>query len=144
MPAGGCREQPGRLKQAARSLALEVEAGLFNKLPFNGISNSRIKVDFDRALLVIASGFYRRFANCMRGYADAQARQIFQDLIDLPATVKVTASQGHVTFHRRTHLPILLPSDLFSETPAVPWWHGARLILQANACSRFIHRGNPG
>lgn len=101
----------------------------------NALSSAvALKVDFDLALLVIASGLYRRFANRMRGYADAQARQIFRDLIDLPATVKVTASQIHVTFHRRAHLPILLASDLFSETPAVPWWNGARLILQANAC----------
>lgn len=101
----------------------------------NALSSAvAIKVDFDLALLVIASGLYRRFANRMRGYADAQARQIFRDLIDLPATIKVTASQVHVTFHRRAHLPILLASDLFSETPEVPWWNGARLILQANAC----------
>jgi hypothetical protein len=101
----------------------------------NALSSAiALKVDFDLALLVIASGLYRRFANRMRGYADAQARQIFRDLIDLPATVRVTASQIHVTFHRRAHLPILLASDLFSETPAVPWWNGARLILQANAC----------
>lgn len=101
----------------------------------NALSSAvALKVDFDLALLVIASGLYRRFANRMRGYADAQARQIFRDLIDLPATVKVTASQIHVTFHRRAHLPILLASDLFSETPAVPWWNGARLILQNNVC----------
>jgi len=101
----------------------------------NALSSAvALKVDLDLALLVIASGLYRRFANRMRGYADAQARQIFRDLIDLPATVKVTASQIHVTFQRRAHLPILLASDLFSETPAVPWWNGARLILQANAC----------
>jgi transposase len=101
----------------------------------NALSSTvALKVDFDLALLVIASGLYRLFANRMRGYADAQARQIFRDLIDLPATVKVAPSQIHVTFHRRAHLPILLASDLFSETPEVPWWNGARLILQANAC----------
>jgi hypothetical protein len=52
----------------------------------------------------------------------------------VPATVKVTASQIHVTFHRRAHVPILLASGLFSETLAVPWWNGVRLILQANTC----------
>ena len=91
-------------------------------------------MDFDLALLVVASGLYRRFANRMRGYADAQARQIFRDLIDLPATVKVSPSQVHVTFHRRAHLPILLASDLLAQVPSVPWWNGARLILQASAC----------
>ena len=37
------------------------------------------------ALLVIASGLYRLLARKMRGYADAQARVIFRDLIDMPA-----------------------------------------------------------
>ena len=95
----------------------------------NALSSAvALKVDFDLALLVVASGLYRRFANGMRGYADAQARQIFRDLIDLPATVKVTPSQVHVTFHRRAHLPIVLASGLFTETPTVPWWNNARLI----------------
>ncbi len=98
----------------------------------NALSSAvALKVDFDLALLVVASGLYRRLAKRMRGYADAQARQVFRDLIDLPATVKVTPSQVCVTFHRRAHLPILLASDLLAETPAVPWWNGARLLLQA-------------
>ena len=101
----------------------------------NALSSAvALKVDFDLALLVVASGLYRRLANGMRGYADAQARQIFRDLIDLPATVKVTPSQVHVTFHRRAHLPIVLASGLFTETPTVPWWNNARLILQASPC----------
>ena len=33
-------------------------------------------------LLVIASGLYRLLAKHMRGYADAQSRYIFRDLID--------------------------------------------------------------
>ena len=36
-------------------------------------------------LLVIASGLYRLLARQMRGYADAQARHVFRDLIDMPA-----------------------------------------------------------
>ncbi|MFH1176785.1 MAG: hypothetical protein V1750_05205 [Acidobacteriota bacterium] len=98
----------------------------------NALSSAvALKVDFDLALLVIASGLYRRFAHHMRGYADAQARQIFRDLIDLPATVKVTPAEVRVTLHRRAHLPILLASDLFTQTPAVPWWNGARITLQS-------------
>ena len=49
-----------------------------------------LKVDFDMALLVIASGLYRLLARKMRGYSDAHARVIFRDLIDMPATVDVT------------------------------------------------------
>ena len=69
-----------------------------------------LKVDFDMALLVIASGLYRLLAKRMRGYADAQARQIFRDLIDTPADVTVSGREVHVHFHRRAHLPIILAS----------------------------------
>jgi hypothetical protein len=48
-----------------------------------------LKVDFDMALLVIASGLYRLLARRMRGYGDAQARHIFRDLIDTPADITV-------------------------------------------------------
>jgi transposase len=100
----------------------------------NALSSAvALKVDFDLALLVMASALYRRFARRMRGYADAQARQIFRDLVDLPATVRVTPAQVRVTFHRRAHIPILLASNLLADTPAVPWWNGARLTLQATS-----------
>ena len=71
-----------------------------------------MKVDFDMTLLVIASGLYRLLARRMRGYADAQARHIFRDLIDTPADVSVTDSEVQVHFHRRAHLPIVLASGL--------------------------------
>src|SRR4029077_12136983 len=66
-----------------------------------------LKVDFDMALLVIASGLYRLLAQRMRGYADAQARQIFRDLIDMPADVTIADDGVRVEFHRRAHLPIV-------------------------------------
>ena len=64
-----------------------------------------LKVDFDMALMVIASGLYRLLAQRMRGYADAQARQIFRDLVNMPATVDVSEREITVSFHRRAHLP---------------------------------------
>ena len=98
----------------------------------NALSSSvAMKVDFDLALLVLASGLYRRVAQRVRGYDDSQARQIFRDLIDMPATVKVTPKQVTVTFHRRAHLPLVMASSLFAETPTVPWWRGAKLVFQA-------------
>src|SRR2546426_1843009 len=88
-----------------------------------------LKVDFDMALLVLASGLYRLIAQRMRGYADAQARQIFRDLIDMSADVEVSAKEVSVSFHRRAHLPILLASDLMEKRIAVPWWNGLPLRL---------------
>jgi len=87
------------------------------------------KVDFDMALLVLASGLYRLMARRMRGYDDAQARQIFRDLIDMSADVAITANDVTVRFHRRAHLPIVLASGLIDKPVAVPWWNGLPLRL---------------
>jgi transposase len=88
-----------------------------------------MKVDFDMALLVIASGLYRLLARRMRGYSDAQARQIFRDLIDMPADVNITPKEIQVSFHRRAHLPIVLASGLINQPVPVPWWKGLALRL---------------
>src|SRR2546426_10135544 len=91
------------------------------------------KVDFDMALLLIASGLYRLLARRMRGYRDAQARQIFRDLVDTPATVDITAKEVRVDFHRRAHLPILMASGLFEAPVRVPWWGNRTLRLTTDA-----------
>ena len=88
-----------------------------------------LKVDFDMALLVIASGLYRLVARRMRGYGDAQARQIFRDLLDLPAEIAITEKEVCVEFHRRAHLPIVLASGLCDRTVQIPWWSNSRLRL---------------
>ena len=90
-----------------------------------------LKVDFDMALLVIASGLYRLFARHMRGYADAQARHIFRDLIDTPADISVSKHEVHVHFHRRAHLPIIIASGILNATVKVPWWHNHTLRMTA-------------
>jgi hypothetical protein len=92
-------------------------------------SSVGFKVDFDMALLVIASGLYRLMARRMRGYDDAQARQIFRDLIDMPADVAITDHEIRVRFHRRAHLPIILASELINKPIPVPWWHGRSLRI---------------
>jgi hypothetical protein len=88
-----------------------------------------LKVDFDMALLVVASGLYRLLARRMRGYADAHARRIFQDLVDMPAQVEITDQEVRVEFQRRAHLPIVLASGLCDRPVAIPWWQGRRLRL---------------
>ena len=94
-------------------------------------SSVGLKVDFDMALLVLASGLYRLMARRMRGYNDAQARQIFRDLIDMPADIAIAEKEVTVRFHRRAHLPIVLASGLFDKRVKVPWWNDRflRLIL---------------
>ena len=88
-----------------------------------------LKIDFDMVLLVIASGLYRILAKRMRGYSDAQARQIFRDLVDMPADVTIMEHEVQVRFHRRAHLPIILASGLIDKPIPVPWWDGLQLRL---------------
>jgi transposase len=90
-----------------------------------------LKVDFDMALLVVASGLYRLLGRRMRGYADAQARNIFRDIVNIPADVEVRSDEVLVRFHRRAHLPIVAASGLLDSPVAVPWWNGRRLRLLA-------------
>ena len=92
-------------------------------------SSVGFKVDFDMALLVLASGLYRLMARRMRGYAEAQARQIFRDLIDMAADVTINEREVTVRFHRRAHLPIVLASGLIDQPVPVPWWNGLPLRL---------------
>jgi len=90
-----------------------------------------LKVDFDMALLVIASGLYRLLAQRMRGYADAQARHLFRDLIDAPAAVSIDAREVHVRFERRAHLPIVIASGILDQPLKVPWWGHYTLRMSA-------------
>jgi hypothetical protein len=90
-----------------------------------------LKVDFDMALLVIASGLYRLLARQMRGYADAQARRVYRDLIDMPASVRIAHDGVHVHFHRRAHLPIVVDSGLLDTPAPIPWWSNLPLRMSA-------------
>jgi hypothetical protein len=65
----------------------------------------------------------------MRGYDEAQARQIFRDLIDMAADVTVSEREVTVRFHRRAHLPIVPASGLIGKPVPVPWWNGLPLRL---------------
>ena len=79
--------------------------------------------------LVIASGLYRLLGRRMRGYGDSQARQIFRNLIDLPADVSITDREILARFHRRAHLPMISASGLLDQVVEVPWWQGLPLRM---------------
>jgi len=118
------------LRYARRMLIENALADAVRFFHIDALSSSvGLKVDFDMALLVLASGLYRIMARRMRGYSDAQARQIFRDLIDMPAQINVTDREVRVKFHRRAHLPIVLASGLFNNPVKVPWWDDRSLRL---------------
>ena len=56
-----------------------------------------LNVDFDVLLTVIASAVYRLFAQPLRGYERAQARQLFRRFLD--TTARVTITEQEVTVH---------------------------------------------
>jgi hypothetical protein len=68
-------------------------------------------------------------ARRMRGYRDAQARQIFRDNVDMPADVAISDREVTVRFHRRAHLPIVLAAHHIKNPVAVPWWNGYTLSI---------------
>ncbi len=90
-----------------------------------------MKVDFDMALLIIASGLYRLLARQMRGYTDSKARSIFRDLLDTPADVEIAEGKVLARFHRRAHLPIVTASGLLDQSVVVPWWNNMSLQMTA-------------
>lgn len=122
--------KPVLLRYAKRML---IENSLSDAVRFfhmDALSSSvGMKVDFDMSLLVIASGLYRILAQRMRGYSDAQARTIFRDIVDIPATVTTEAERITVNFKRRAHLPIILNSGLLESPVTVPWWGGKQLVM---------------
>jgi hypothetical protein len=116
------------LRYAKRMLIENALADAVRFFHIDALSSSvGFKVDFDMVLLVLASALYPIMARRMRGYDDAQARQIFRDLIDMPADVAITDHEVRVRFHRRAHLPIVLASGLVNNPVAVPWWNGVPL-----------------
>lgn len=112
-----------------------IENGISDAVRFfhmDALSSSvGLKVDFDMALLVVASGLYRMMARRMRGYQDAKARTLFRDLLDTPAEVEIDEHQVLVRFHPRAHLPIIIASGLLDRAVPVPWWDGRSLKMMA-------------
>ncbi|MEI8190785.1 MAG: hypothetical protein WCI75_13815 [candidate division NC10 bacterium] len=117
-------------RYAQRMLIENAPADAVRFFPMDALASAvGLKVDFGMALLVLASGLYRLLARRMRGYSDAQARQIFRDLVDMPADVTIDERQVEVRFHRRSHLPIVLASGLLDQPVPIPWWNGLPLRL---------------
>jgi len=67
----------------------------------------------------------------MRGYVDAQARQIFRDLIDMPADVQITDKDIVVRFHRRAQSAHPSCLRLMHQPLSIPWWNGLTLRMEA-------------
>lgn len=113
-----------------------IENGLADSVDFfhlDALSSAvALNVDFDVLLSVIGSAVYRRFAQTLRGYEHAQARQIFRRFLDTTARVVVSETQDLVTVRlpRRAHNALMLDAGLIGPATAIPWWGGCRLKVE--------------
>jgi hypothetical protein len=111
-----------------------IENGLADSVAFfhlDALSSAvALNVDFDVLLTVIASAVYRLFAQPLRGYERAQARQLFRRFLDTTARVRITDQEVTVYLPRRAHNPILLDAGLFGTPTAIPWWNGRPLRIE--------------
>jgi hypothetical protein len=124
------------LRYAKRMLIENALADAVRFFHIDALSSSvGFKVDFDMSLLVLASGLYRIMARRMRGYDDAQARQIFRDLIDMPAQVSVTDHEV-----RGAVLPTRTFADRARIRPIRQTCRGAMVGWVASTPSRIGHR----
>jgi len=80
-----------------------------------------LKVDFDMALLVIASGLYRLLARRMRGCADAQARHIFRDLVRYAGRCDDLRERRPSAFPSSRSPTIISASGIMNSPVHVPW-----------------------
>ena len=111
-----------------------IENGLADSVEFfhlDALSSAvALNVDFDVLLTVIGSGIYRLFAKALRGYEQAQARQIFRRFLDTTARVAVLDDKVIVRLPRRAHNPILLDAGLIGPPSPIPWWDGRLLSFE--------------
>lgn len=111
-----------------------IENGLADSVDFfhlDALSSAvALNVDFDVLLTVIGSGVYRMFARALRGYQQAQARQIFRRFLDTTARVIIAPEGVTVRLPRRAHNPILIDAGLVGTASPVPWWDGRPLRLE--------------
>lgn len=90
-----------------------------------------LKVDFDLQITLMASALYRLLAAKIgREYERAQAKQLFRNLLDLPATITIADHEVTVTPDKRAHNPYLVASGLADHPTPMPWFGGKQLRIR--------------
>jgi len=90
-----------------------------------------LKVDFDLQITLMASALYRLLAAQIgREYERAHAKQLFRNLLDLPATVTIDDQEVIVTLDKRAHNPYLVASGLADQPAPMPWFGGKQLRIR--------------
>jgi hypothetical protein len=90
-----------------------------------------LRVDLDLQVTLMASTLYRLLAEKVGGlYRHAEAKTIFQQLLDVTATVAIEEERVLVTLHKRSHNPYLVASRLADQPTLMPWFGNKRLYIR--------------
>jgi hypothetical protein len=90
-----------------------------------------LRVDLDLQITLMASTLYRLLAEKIGGlYRQAEAKTIFQQLLDVSADVLVEEEQVVVILHKRSHNPYLVASRLADQPTPMPWFGNKRLFIR--------------
>jgi len=90
-----------------------------------------LRVDLDLQVTLMASALYRLLAEKVGGlYRNAEAKTIFQQLLDVSAEVAVEEDRVVVTLHKRSHNPFLVASRLADQPTPMPWFGNKLLCLR--------------
>jgi hypothetical protein len=90
-----------------------------------------LRVDLDLQVTLMASALYRLLAEKVGGlYRHAEAKTIFQQLLDVSADVAVEEDWVVVTLHKRSHNPFLVASRLADHPTPLPCFGNKLLFLR--------------
>jgi transposase-like protein len=90
-----------------------------------------LRVDFDLQLTLMASSLYRLMAERLGGtYRHAEARTIFNNVLNVGASVQVTENEVIVTLDKRAHNPFLVASQLADHPISMPWFGHKQLQIR--------------
>jgi hypothetical protein len=90
-----------------------------------------LKVDFDLTITLMASTLYRLLAERVgKEYERAQAKTLFRNLLDVPATVQVEEAAVVVTLDKHAHNPYLVASQLADQPTPMPWFGDRPLYIR--------------
>jgi len=107
-----------------------VEDGLGTSVNFFHLdcltSEVRLNVDLDVALTVLANGCYRWLASRLRGFDQAQPKQLYRKFVETGGLIEIEPRRIVVYFDRRSHNPLVREAAL-DEDISIPWLNNFRL-----------------
>jgi hypothetical protein len=92
-------------------------------------SEVRLNVDLDVALTVLANGCYRWLASRLRGFEQAQPKQLYRKFVETGGLIEIEPQQIVVYFDRRSHNPLVREAALDAGV-SIPWLNNLRLRFE--------------